>query len=166
VSRLSPPRAQGVAAGNPEAPPGRTRVMRKSLVWVVLLAAAIVACGGGSSKSESKPQPSAASTSVSLPGTTNDHGSATAKNGLEMEADDFYFGPTFVKATAGQRFTVELRNKGKATHTFTSAALGIDEQLAPGAEKTVTVTAPSNGFVEFHCRFHQAQGMQGAVIVG
>lgn len=127
------------------------------LVTLVLLSAA---CGGSDDSKEGGGAPP-----VSLAGPTNDHGTKTAARGLEVEADDFYFGPTFIKATAGQTFTVELKNEGKATHTFTSTALGIDEELQPGQKKTVTLTAPQTGNALFFCRFHQGQGMQGAVFV-
>lgn len=83
-----------------------------------------------------------------------------------MELDDFSFGPTFVRATAGQTFTLELENKGKEPHTFTSTALGIDEQLEPGQKRTITVTAPQRGSTLVTCRLHQALGMQGAIVVG
>jgi plastocyanin len=137
--------------------------MRKRLVIGTLLAAvALVAagCGGGDGNKEAKgPLP------VALEGATNNHGTKDAKDKLEVEADDFYFGPTFVKASSGQQFSVQLKNDGKATHTFTITALGVDVQVGPGESRTFTVTAPKNGSVEFHCRFHQSQGMQGAVFV-
>lgn len=129
---------------------------------VLLATITLVAAGCGGSGESSTPK---GAPPVSLAGSTNDHGTKTATKELEMEADDFYFGPTFVKATAGQTFTIELANEGKATHTFTSTALGIDEQLDPGQKRTVTVTAPQSGTALFFCRFHQGQGMQGAIFV-
>lgn len=134
--------------------------MRTGVMTVALVALMATGCGGGDggAKSESPP--------VSLAGTTNAHGTGVAKEGLEVEADDFYFGPTFVKASANQQFTLKVKNEGKASHTFTSPDLKVDEELAPGAEKTITISAPASGFVEFHCRFHQGQGMQGAIFVG
>lgn len=122
-----------------------------------VLALVAVGCGGGSKSSSSLP--------VILEGPTNNHGTKDASDKLVVEADDFYFGPTFIKAKSGRQFSIELKNEGKATHTFTIAALGVDVQVAPGESKTFTVTAPPNGSVEFHCRFHQSQGMQGAVFV-
>lgn len=127
------------------------------LATTVLLTAA---CGSSDDSKDSGGAPP-----VSLAGTTNAHGTKTAAEKLEVEADDFYFGPTFIKATAGQKFTVELKNEGKVAHTFTSTALGIDEELQPGQKKTVTVTAPQTGNALFFCRFHQGQGMQGAIFV-
>ena len=128
--------------------------MRRLVVTLSVVALLAVGCGGGSSKPP-----------ISLPGSTNDHGTKTAKDNLEVEADDVYFSPTFITAAAGQKFTVQLTNEGAERHTFTSPANGIDLELAPGATRTVTLTAPPSGSVEFHCRFHQSQGMQGAVYV-
>jgi len=58
--------------------------------------------------------------------------------------------------------TVELVNEGNATHTFTSDALGVDEDVDASESSSVTVTLPEEGAVEFHCRFHEGQGMRGA----
>lgn len=103
---------------------------------------------------------------VKLTGTTNNHGlkDVAGKDGatVELELDDFYFAPTFVKAKASQSLTVELKNEGDATHTFTVQG-GPDEQVAPKETKTVTVTAPASGVLVYYCRFHQGRGMQGAV---
>lgn len=134
--------------------------MRRLTVVVAVLALVVGACGGSDDSTGSGGGPP-----VSLAGTTNDHGTATATAGLAMELDDFYFGPTFVRATAGQSFTVELENEGKEPHTFTSAALGVDELLEPGQKRTVTITAPQSGVALFTCRLHQGLGMQGAVVV-
>ncbi len=128
--------------------------MRRIVVSLAVMALILTGCGGSESKKGA---------SVSLPGQTNDHGSKTAKDDLEVEADDFYFGPTFITARAGQQFSIELKNEGSVRHTFTG--VGVDLELAPGADRTVTLTAPGSGTAEFHCRFHQSQGMQGAVYV-
>lgn len=137
--------------------------MRKLVVLVAVVALLTAGCGGGGSGESSKP----ASAPVSLAGQTTNHGTKTASGTLEVELDDFYFGPTFIKATPGQRVTLELKNEGKATHTFTTTDLGdVDEQMAPGQSRMVTVTAPQSGNGVFFCRFHRGQGMQGAVFVG
>ena len=124
---------------------------------VVALALALAACGDSDE--------GGGSTLVSLSGKTNEHGTKTATAELEVEADDFYFEPTYIKATAGQAFTVEIHNEGKVAHTFTSTALGVDQEVAAGEKKTITLTAPPSGNALFFCRFHQSQGMQGAVFV-
>jgi len=100
---------------------------------------------------------------VSLEGTVNDHGSGEIENDeLELELDDNYFAPTFARGTPGEQVTVKLVNEGSATHTFTSDALGVDEELNGGDSTSVTITLPNDGAVEFHCRFHGEQGMKGA----
>lgn len=130
------------------------------MIAFALVALATAGCGKDSTSSPKAPP-------VSLSGTTNDHGTKTASATMELELDDFYFNPTFIKATAGQKITVTVKNEGKATHTFTSTELGsVDEEVAPGATKTVTVTAPASGSGVFFCRFHRSSGMQGAVFVG
>lgn len=140
---------------------GRTSVaapsarMKRLITTLSVVSLIVVGCGGGSSSTPP----------VALGGKTNDHGTKTAKDDLEIEVDDYYFGPTFINATAGQKFTVQLRNAGPQRHTFTSTSSGVDLELAPGASRTVTLTAPPAGTAEFHCRFHQTQGMQGAVYV-
>jgi plastocyanin len=102
---------------------------------------------------------------VTLASKANNHGTADArsKGALEVEADDYYFGPTYIHAKAGQSIELELVNQGKASHTFTTEDGKADEQLAPGAKKKVTVTAPATGLLVYYCRFHRGDGMQGAV---
>src|SRR5262249_53363240 len=81
---------------------------------------------------------------------------------IDIEADDYYFGPTFVKVQPGEKVRVELENEGNATHTFTSDSLNIDQQVPPGKKAKFTITVPDGGAFEFHCTFHQSMGMQGA----
>ena len=100
---------------------------------------------------------------VSLEGTVSDHGvGEIANDELELELDDNYFAPTFARGTPGEEVTVELVNEGNVTHTFTSDSLGVDEELSGGDSSSVTITLPEEGAVEFHCRFHEGQGMKGA----
>jgi len=131
--------------------------MKRIVVTLVVLALFLGGCGSDDSEDSVPP--------VSLPGQVNDHGRAEARNDMEIEADDVYFEPTFIEAKAGQKFSVELHNEGSPRHTFTSGDLGVDLELPAGARRTISLTAPESGFVSFHCRFHEGQGMQGAVFV-
>jgi plastocyanin len=82
---------------------------------------------------------------------------------LEIEADDYYFEPTFVKVQPGEKVRITLENEGSAAHTFTSDSLSIDQDVAAGKKVKFTVTVPSDGTAfAFHCDFHQSMGMQGA----
>ena len=110
----------------------------------------------------------AAKSPVKLSGTVNNEGtkdvSKKSSATLTMALENFSFGPTFVKAKKGETVTLELENDSTAPHTFTSDALGVDEEVSPGQSATVEVTVPTTGnaFL-FYCRFHQGGGMQGAV---
>lgn len=85
---------------------------------------------------------------------------------IKMELNDFFFEPKDLNASAGQTLTLELENEGDAPHTFTIDELGIDEQVAPGENATVTVTPEQDGEIPFYCRFHlELQGMQGTITV-
>jgi plastocyanin len=150
-----------------------TARLRVPTVLAVIASAGLVLVGCGSSSSSGK-QSSGSSTPtapVSLSGKVNAHGAKDVSGKgsaarLEVEADDFYFNPTYVKAAPGQAVTLELKNEGQTEHTFTIDSLGIDQDLAAGATKEVAVTIPESGPLQFHCRFHGAMGMQGAFYTG
>ncbi|MBV9951078.1 MAG: cupredoxin domain-containing protein [Acidimicrobiia bacterium] len=90
---------------------------------------------------------------------------AAPKSGsIETELDDFYFGPAFIKAKPGSTVKVELHNEGSVAHTFTIDSAHVDETLKPDAKMTVTVKVPSSGSLQYYCRFHRAQGMQGGFV--
>ena len=147
--------------------------MRTFLATVALAALVLTACGSSSGGSDgSGATTTAASGSdalaakAGLSGKVNTEGSgvATAKAGkIEVELDDFYFGPAFVNATLGTSLKVEVKNEGKATHTFTIDALKIDQTIAPGKTVDVTVAVPKAGALAMYCRFHKGSGMQGAI---
>jgi len=131
--------------------------MRKIIILLGALAVFAVGCGdsGGSS-----------ATPVKLSGSTTNKGTKDLSgDSTEVEMDDFYFNPTFIKGgTPGSSVKLELKNDGKQAHTFTSAALGVDQTVAAGQSMEVTITLPQSGATEFHCRFHQqSNGMQGAL---
>jgi plastocyanin len=139
--------------------------VKRSLVVLAVFSLVLAGCAGDEEEGGGGGG-GAAAPPVSLQGTTNDHGTKAASGSMEVELDDFYFGPTFITATPGQQITLELHNEGEAPHTFTSTELGnIDEELAPGARRTVRITAPASGMALITCRFHRAQGMQGALVV-
>ena len=99
---------------------------------------------------------------VNIKGSTDVSSKSNAT--VDVEQDDFYFKPTFIKAKAGEKITFKVENEGGTDHTFTSDDLSVDKTLAPGKSAKFTVTVPSDGAVfEFHCDFHESMGMIGAV---
>ncbi len=148
--------------------------MRLALALLSLVLLPLVGCGdddaevggGGPTTSASPPTTSAGEEPAappSIPGPVNRHGAERLTgNQLEMELDDFYFGPTFVQASPDEAVTVRLHNEGSVQHTFTISGTGVDAVLQPGQEMDTQVTLPSDGPVVFVCRFHENQGMRGA----
>lgn len=136
---------------------------------VLASALALVACAPPGQKNPFPPLSGddEKSPPVTLEGKVNDEGTKTLRGDeLELEADDFYFEPTYVEAEAGATVKVEVENEGKATHTFTIDSLEIDQEIQPDEKKEISVTLPSSGTVNYYCRFHRAQGMQGAFYFG
>src|SRR5688572_5762408 len=119
------------------------------LVVIVLVAASCgdddeTASGSGSGSASGSASAAEAEAPVELSGTVNIHGATDVSEdgdaaAVEMELDDFYFGPTFVRGASGQTVMVELQNEGEADHTFTIDSLSIDETLSPGDKKQVEV---------------------------
>jgi plastocyanin len=100
---------------------------------------------------------------VSLEGQLNNKGTKEVTGDeVDLEMDDYYFEPTFIKASPGATIHVKLENESDDTHTFTIDALGIDQEVAAGKDATVDVKLPESGAVRFYCRFHGSMGMQGA----
>ena len=99
---------------------------------------------------------------VNVKGTKDVSSKSTAK--LDMELDDFYFAPTFVKAKAGEKITLEIENEGNAPPHVHVRRAGVDQQVDPGKSAKLTFTVPSDGQVfQFHCTFHESTGMVGGV---
>ena len=133
--------------------------MRKLFALTVVAIAATALVGGVALAAKNPP--------VSLQGKVTNKGEKTVKKGkISVEADDFYFKPTFEKSKLGSTVKVSLKNEGKTQHTFTIPSLGVDTVLDPGKKATVDVTLPTDGALAFYCRFHGPdatnQGMQGA----
>ncbi|MBA9026834.1 cupredoxin domain-containing protein [Peribacillus huizhouensis] len=84
---------------------------------------------------------------------------------IEVEINDDYFNPKVITISNGRTTTLILKNKGKKEHTFTVEKLGIDAEVQPGKEKTITVNPEKPGTYELICRYHFNEGMVGNVIV-
>jgi plastocyanin len=136
--------------------------MRRFTLLVAIVALIAGGCAKEAAKPEAEEEP-AGSPPVTLTGAVNNHGTKTASGTVEMEQDNFYFEPSFLKAAPGTTVKVELRNEGSVPHTFTIDALHIDQTVEPGKSASVSVDVPSGNATRFYCRFHESRGMQGAV---
>jgi plastocyanin len=125
------------------------------------VAAVVAAFAGAPAGAASKP-PVTLGQKVNFKGTKDVSKKSSAT--VDEELDDYYFEPTFIKAKAGEKITFNIDNEGKMAHTFTSDVLNVDKELQPGKSAKVTVTVPSDGALfQFHCSFHESQGMAGGV---
>jgi plastocyanin len=87
------------------------------------------------------------------------------ENSIEVELNDDYFNPKDITIPNGTTTTLILKNKGVKEHTFTVEELGVDAEVQPGKEKTITVNPKQPGTYELICRYHFQEGMVGKVIV-
>jgi plastocyanin len=87
---------------------------------------------------------------------------------LELDNDKglFYFEPTVLTGTPGQKITLILKNVGATKHNFTLEAEHINEDVnTPGTSAKVTITFPQSGTLQFHCEYHENLGMIGELQV-
>jgi YVTN family beta-propeller protein len=100
--------------------------------------------------------------------TISDHGTLAVqgKQEIELEADEYYFKPTFLQGTPGQRLTLEIENESGTLHNISLPEQHLDVDIPPKGKVTVEVVFPESGAVRFFCKFHEALGMHGALRVG
>ncbi|SHT19788.1 plastocyanin [Mycobacteroides abscessus subsp. abscessus] len=84
---------------------------------------------------------------------------------IEVELNDDYFNPEVITIPTGKTTTLILKNKGKKEHTFTVEKLGVDVEVQPGKENTITINPKDSGTYELICRYHVKEGMVGKVVV-
>jgi len=80
---------------------------------------------------------------------------------VKMEADDYYFGPTFLRGKPGQRLRLRIENESGTLHNITIAGQHIDRDILPKKTIEVDVTMPASGTLVFSCKFHGPLGMNG-----
>src|SRR5436309_2411429 len=97
-----------------------------------------------------------------------DHGAKDVRNlpKLELEADDYYFSPTFLRGKPGQKLTLLVENEASTLHTISIPALGIDNDIPPKGKVQVNVTFPASGMLAVSCKFHGSLGMNGQLLTG
>jgi plastocyanin len=129
--------------------------------WVFFaLALGLSACGGGASSSGA-----AESSTITLDGkTANDHGTQAVSGGeADVEVDSFYFDPTVLTGAAGDSVTLKITNDSATLHNFSLTDQNIDTDIPADGNASVTVTFPASGTAVFFCKYHQGNGMVGAL---
>ena len=90
---------------------------------------------------------------------------AVRQKAMEVQLNDDFFNPETITIPSGKTTTLILKNEGQKEHTFTVEKLGIDAEVQPGKEKTITVKPQNPCTYELICRYHFNSGMVGKVIV-
>src|SRR2546430_3792288 len=98
----------------------------------------------------------------------SDHRTAAMAGLVEMalEADDYYFAPTFLHGEPGQPLTLAVENESGTLHNLSISELQIDQDIPPQTTAKVQVTFPSSGTMRFFCKLHAALGMNGQLRAG
>ena len=144
---------------------------RFALIFVLLPVVALAAgCGGKKSTT------TAASPGSTVPPTTtssatpkmNQHGTkdVSGMSSLDVEMDDYYFSPTVIHGTPGQKLTLNFSNHGTTEHNFTITSQGLNKDVQPKKTASVQVTLPHSGFLVFYCKYHKTLGMAGELTAG
>jgi predicted lipoprotein with Yx(FWY)xxD motif/plastocyanin len=131
----------------------------KALAAVAAAAMLLVACGGGGDNNKT----------VQLgPLSANDHGTKDATNAttLSVEVDSFYFEPSFIHGSAGQKLKLTLENESNTLHNFSLTSQSIEKDVPPKGNVEVDVTFPQSGAALFFCKYHTGSGMNGELLVG
>src|SRR5262245_23486602 len=123
----------------------------------------------GAATSASPPAQAAATSSatgksIALGGVTyTDHGSKDVRNQskVELEADDYYFSPTFLQGQPGQKLTLVVESDASTLHNISIPALALDKDIPPKGKVQLDVTFPASGVLAFSCKFHAPLGMNG-----
>ena len=147
----------------------------RRVVGLGVLAIALVGCGGVLSATAdifapASPTPTPLGVLVQVGpvpytfwGERNAHGEKTRT----LDAGDFYFKGTFIRGDRGQTLTLEIQNVAEQFHNFSLPAQGLDQNIPPRTVRVnVAVTFPQSGGVQFFCKYHTAQGMNGMLLVG
>ena len=160
----------------------------RRLVGLGVLMAALIGCGGAPAvtkdRAATEPNPPAKDRAATKPArTTTDsgelvqigsvtyanwgHRDAREDKTRSLDAGDFYFKGTFIQGQPGQKLTLELKNVADQVHNFSLPTQGLDQDIPPRSDPRVNVdvTFPASGELQFLCKYHTAQGMNGLLLL-
>jgi len=145
--------------------------MLKRVVFVVGALSALGACVATRSLTVAGPPTARAEMGKSLviDGVSYaNHGTKDVRNlsKLELEADDYYFSPTFLRGKPGQKLTLLVESEARTLHNLSISSLGIDKDIPPKGKVRLEVTFPASGVLAFTCKFHGGLGMNGQLLTG
>jgi plastocyanin len=144
-----------------------------AVVSQTIAIALMTGCGGGSGGGGSEgSNSSGGGGTITLEGTpANDHGTTQVTgDSVAVELGDYYFEPTILVGKPGAKVKLELTNNGELEHNINAdvaqvgAAVPLDQDVRSGGGKeTVEVKFPDTGQLVFFCKYHEGDGMVGAL---
>lgn len=105
------------------------------------------------------------STSTSSSSSSETPADVSGQSSTKMSAQNFFFTPSTLAGTAGQKLTITLDNQGPVPHNFSIDDQNISVTLQPGEQQDIQVAFPQSGSVQFYCQFHKSSGMVGQLQV-
>jgi plastocyanin len=86
-----------------------------------------------------------------------------SQNPATIVLQNIAFNPKCVTVTGTQ--TITLENKDSVIHNWTITGTSVNVNIPAGQTMTVNLDIPAGSTHAFFCRFHQAQGMVGQILV-
>jgi uncharacterized cupredoxin-like copper-binding protein len=87
----------------------------------------------------------------------------TVAETVTIELTDGGYVPNYVQATSGHDLTITLKNTGTRDHGFAIDYFDIDETLAPGESKTITIHNREEIDVDYYSSAPCDEGMTGTL---
>lgn len=155
--------------------------MKIMTVGIAIASLALAACGSSYNSGSKGAGPAATATTAAATtasassgggygGAANTSSSSASKSSSSSGSKvteamyDNYFGTKTISGKPGAKVTVKLVNKGSNEHNFKiDSEKGVDADVGAGQTKTVTLTIPKSGSVQFYCEYHKGLGMVGAI---
>lgn len=134
---------------------------------IIIAGLAVFSLAGCTSYSQNISTPDNGSASREVAANNGAGNSVFSANPITIDLAEYSFSPDHLTLKAGQTAELALTNTGKILHTFTVPDLNVDESLAAGQSKTITVRAAKSGTFELFCSIpgHKERGMRGQVNV-
>ena len=135
-------------------------------VFVVLLAAAAVACGsnGGGQEATIAPTVTAIETPAAAPEPSIPDGAVTVINRDQSGSGEYRFDPSELTFKVGEEVTFALVAQTEL-HSFTVDELGINVFIDPGTTELFTFEFAKAGTYNLICIPHESLGMTGQIVV-
>ena len=139
--------------------------MKAMTALLLASALALAACGSSddNASSTSSGTKSSASSGGAYGSSSSTKAASQSEGSNEVEMYDNYFQPKTVTGKPGSTVTLELKNEGKAEHSFSVDSQKVDKEVEGGEDAKVSVKIPASGSVAFYCKYHKALGMTGTL---